>query len=593
MIPRSRAVILALALVAAACSGGGEPVGGDDTPSTTVGVVTSASAADSVVASQQPSLDLDGELLMFAPVPPWRRGVPESLPNGSEDFWQLFADPSSWADVAAEIDAVKLHGWMFRFSFTDEQVRTVIAGLDELGLPLVVEMEPLDPPDPVRCAHNESYEGPFEIETLRRIKALGGHVAAIAIEQPHSFNTILSTPTACQDPVEETAAQVIDWISRARSIFPDVPVGSIEGVWSETTANHYASWLDTFEEMNGEPFAFIHVDVGWWLRPDWPTLIREIEMVADARGVPFGVLWNGNGVESESEWIPRAAERIVTYGQVRGGSPDHTTIQRWTRWPDRVLPADDVEAMANLIRRYRSGLADVAPPAVGANGLSGVVSIGGAPAPGLPIVVERTPQAGQVQSVRLEGVVPEGALRAVAQIRSNDEFSVTGPADVRIHEISYVEARGAGGPLPNGAFDRGLTSWGAYGEGADGVTTAAVDGEQALSLVIDAGAATFVDSVPFLVNAGESYSFEVTFSFVPGSEGTTAVALIFLDDDAEFGRAEVVVQPYAEVVGQSTTSTDGSYVVGPAEAFDGDVSVTVRVPGNANLLGGRWEGSLG
>ena len=67
---------------------------------------------------------------MFAPVPPWHRGVPESLPDGAEDFWQLFEDPSSWADVATEIDAVKLHGWMFRFSFSDDQVRTVIEGLE-------------------------------------------------------------------------------------------------------------------------------------------------------------------------------------------------------------------------------------------------------------------------------------------------------------------------------------------------------------------------------------------------------------------------------------------------------------------------------
>ena len=196
MTARWRVLVVVAALIAAACTDG---EGGLDStevllPDDATTTITTVTIDPSVTVP--PGFDVADSGVWFAPVPPRPATSPDTLPDGSEDYWQLFEDPDSWRDVAGELDAIKIHGWMFRFVFTDEQIETIIAGLDDLGLALIVEVEPLDPPDPSECRHSESFEGPFELATLRRIERLGGTVAAIAIEQPHTFATLSDEPGA-------------------------------------------------------------------------------------------------------------------------------------------------------------------------------------------------------------------------------------------------------------------------------------------------------------------------------------------------------------------------------------------------------------
>ena len=577
-----RVLVVACALVGAACGGGG---GSDDDgaflspdeATTTITTVTTVPPPTTTV----PPFDVSADGVFFAPVPPQPAGAPETLPDGSEDYWQLFEDPAAWRDVAAQIDGVKIHGWMFRFYFTNEQIRTIIAGLEELGLPLIVEMEPLPHPDPDECDHNESFEGPFEIETLRRIRGLGGTVAAIAIEQPHTFATLLDEPGSCRYPIERTIEEVVKWVEEAREIFPGVPVGSIEGVWDWSEAEHFATWLDAYEARSGEPFAFIHVDP-FWTRPDWPEVVRKIEKIADDRGVPFGLLYNGLVAEVEPEWLPLVAERVVTYEEHYDGSPNHTSLQSWDPWPDRVLPTDDIAAFTHMIPRYLAPRLAFEELSL-ADGTGRLVTEDGDPAVGFTVEGRVRAYDGRPQTMTLRGTVPEGAEVGRILMRINTEDATPGDADLLVHQVSFTEGGGAE-LVTNGAFDVGLASWEVYGAPAGDVRVVADVLGSALSIEATIAQPTQVEGIDFAVTPGTPFELTVTVGVPLESAETATIGVGFFAGGAEFDRRNIYVAPDWQTAATAVTDADGRFTLSPGGVLDGRADVEVSTPGDLDHL---------
>lgn len=583
---RRTLVLIVLALLAAACGGGGadpadEVVLPDDATTTITTVTTVPLAPDSTTTTTTVPAELALDGVWFAPVPPQPAGAPPTLPDGSEDYWQLFEDPDAWRSVAARIEAVKIHGWMFRFYFTDEQVETIIAGLDDLGLPLVVEMEPLPHPDPAECEHGESFEGPFELDTLRRIARLGGTVDAIAIEQPHTFATLLDEPGSCRYPLERTLEEVVKWIDEARTIFPDVPVGSIEGVWDWSEPEDFAVWLDAYEARSGEPFAFIHVDP-FWTRDDWPEVVREIEKIADARDVPFGLLYNGLVSEVEPEWLPLLAERVVTYEERFDGSPDHGVLQSWDPWPDRVLPSDDIEAFTHMIGRYlapRVSFSDVSA----ADGTGRLVTSDGDPAVGLAVEGRVRAYDDRPQTITLRGVVPESAEVARVLLRVNTEDAIPGDADIVVHDVVFRED-GGDDLVPNGSFASGLSSWAVYGEPVGEVRV--VDDVLGPALSIDArpDQPTQLDGAEFVVTPGAEFELVATFGAPVASADTATISVGFFSGGSEFERRNIFVGPVWQTLATAVSDADGRFSLSPSDVLGGVADVELATPGDLTRL---------
>lgn len=103
-----------------------------------------------------------------------------------------------------------------------------------------------------------------------RLKDLGGQIDVIAVEEPYSFGHLLDTADACQYSVERVVLEVVQHVENLRELFGDIPVGTIEPIWASpaTEPRDMEIWLDTFETIAGEPFAFLHIDPNWY-RPDW------------------------------------------------------------------------------------------------------------------------------------------------------------------------------------------------------------------------------------------------------------------------------------------------------------------------------------
>jgi hypothetical protein len=207
----------------------------------------------------------------------------------------LFADDAEWTQAADRIDVFKLYGeWVD--NTTPGQLRAAIDGIQARGMVLAVEAGPLDPEG---CGEGvESFAGSDSGRRLaQRIKAAGGTLQAIALDEPYYYAHVYDGPNACNWPVDRVAQGVAAFVTAVREEFPWVVVGDIEPTPIPVSADGLATWIDAYEATVGEPMAFMHLDSDW-SRPNWSALAVEVETVGVARGVPVGILYNGGGAPS-------------------------------------------------------------------------------------------------------------------------------------------------------------------------------------------------------------------------------------------------------------------------------------------------------
>ncbi len=531
--------------------------------------------------------------VFFAPVPAQLPGANLPLPDGAMDFMDMFAPGAQWDDAASHIDGFKLHSWMITHYLSDAELITIYTGLRDRGIPLIIEAEPLNPPNPAECDHNESFEGPFEIRNLQRLKGLGIEVAMIAIEQPYSIAHRLEGPGACQYEVSRILDEIIPWIAQAREIYPDVPVGSIEAVWADplTTPEQFALWLDSYEEASGEKFAFINLDPNFnW--SGWGEVARGIEQVADDRGIPFGILYNGNIRDTNDQYLLEIAREFAYYENDLGGTPDQVYIQSWHALPDRLLPDDDVGAMTGLVNRYfgERSVFEAAELTVGADGpiVTGrLVSSNGTPLSGQIVDIQALPLNGPLQSATVSGTVPAGATNALVAIRVNAEDAVPGETTTTMYSVRYTEDASGQNLVPNGDFAEGLSSWGVYGEPLGNANLVSTPAGPAIELIATSSQQIWIDGAQFAVTPRADFDFTIDFGAPQGTAGTVTVAIIFLDV-SESSRSTIVVGPRPVNDGWTVqTKNDGTYVVELGDLDAGRYELEIRTDGDANT----WVGS--
>lgn len=338
---------LPLLLVALACNAPGvtlNPVPDDVAPT--------AAAADDAPAAPTPTApppDLDHvPLYWFAPLPV---EAPPGESNGSTDFMQLFPLDAPWQETAAHLQVFKLYGgWSVRGGRINE-VETAVQGIRQRGLALAVELGPLNPTEDCGL-YIEGFAGDEGIDTLKRIKVVGGSVDLIALDEPYYWAHFYDGDQACQWPGEQIARDVDHFIQRARAVFPDVMVGDIEPVTGPADANAYIQWLELFRQVNGYDLAFLHLDMDW-ADTGWPQKAKAIEDYGRLHNIPVGMIYIGNAQDATDQaWISIAGERIKRYELETGGNPDHVIFQSWNEKPDRVLPESDPFTFTGLIRTY-------------------------------------------------------------------------------------------------------------------------------------------------------------------------------------------------------------------------------------------------
>lgn len=538
-----------------------------------------------------PTVDLGTRpLIWFAPHAETR--LPDFM-KGSADYFDLFAPNAGWSAAAERVQVFQTcDNLCLAREPTDDEIQTVLDGLARRGMAFAMELPPL--PHPLAGGRNtecgspgiEGFGGEFSLQTLQRIKSLGGRVDLIAFGEPFAHGTLYEGPNACLWSIERVAAELVEFVRAVREVHPDVIFGDTEPAWNGpfVGAAEIGAWLDAYAAAAGEPLGFFHLDVDW-TRDGWQTVAREIEDAVRARGVPFGIIYNGgDGETSDADWLQLSAERAYEFEQLSGGDPDHVIFQSWHFYPTRVLPESDPATFTGLLNRYFAPRTVLSLEQVDVSAdparLTGALSlVGGGPVPAAEVGGRATPLAGQPQVLTLSGAVPHEADEALVAIRVNSEGAGPGMADMRLYEVDLREDGGAN-MLANPSFAQQLDGWFAYGDGV--ATTPASDrGEgRMLRLRADADEVLDVNTSNFAVTAGAPFEMSVTAGVPDESADSGYVSVIFLAQGSEIRRDILPLAPTPIDLGTAVTDGTGSVELALAGLAGGQYSVELVYPGD-------------
>jgi hypothetical protein len=521
-----------------------------------------ALAAAAVISTALPSSGASASpaghaRVWFAPLPPMPLR-PGREYVGSVDFMKLFSKKAPWASASRRVNVFKLYGEWIEGTARHGQLARVVADLKRRRIALAVEAGPLQATS--ACGGGvEGFNGPASGRHIaQRIKAAHGTLAFVALDEPFYYANVYDGPNACHWSAEQIAVQVRDFVAAVRAVFPRVVVGDIEPLAPDVQVDQLVHWLDAYHDVTGSSLPFFHLDVGFLVRQDWPQAAKALEGAARARGVPFGLIYNGDG-ETDRDWAASAEQRFTTYEAQYQGQPDDVIFQSWVDHPDYVLPESRPGTFTNLIDRYlrpRTALRlDV--NALAADGT--LVDAHGQPLPGRPIELSLTPLDGPggFADYVLTGSVPAGAATAVVGFRVNMECFCAGSSDFRLDGVRYAES---GGPnrVANPGFDQGWTGWGAWGDGS--VSLEASDrGGLLLHASVSAGQFAALNSAEFPVTGGGAFAVDFSARVALLSRGSGYFTVIFLGPTTEVARRTVPLAPAVVSLGTVSTAADGSF----------------------------------
>jgi len=574
MIGRGRLGALLVIAVIVGCTGAspsnptppGSPAG--QPPETGVTPTAAASevpqpagSASPALASGPPSaptIDLSARpQTWFAPLPAY---VPHMGYDGSVDYDSLFVPGAPWATAQSHVQVFKVPAsWVMNYATPDE-LRQLAAGLRERGIALALEMGILS----IGAGCGSGIEGfDFGLEPLQRIAAAGGRVDIVAIDESWAFSTDLyDAPNACRWSTQETAQRVVPFIQQLRGYAPDILIGDIEPLWTNVTPEAMLEWTDAYAAATGKPLDFLEVDVEWENWPEWPSVVKQIEDGARARGIDFGPIYNGGqAVSSDAEWVDLTLQRAFTYEEVTGGRPDQVILQSWMDHPDHVLPETDPTTFTGLIDRYFAPRSQVAVTGADASTdhltlAASLATTDGAPIANAPLTASLLPVGTDYQLLRFSGRVPDGVSSAIVAIRVNTEGAGPGPANLRIYSVSFTEAGSDANLVSNGHFAQGETDWGSYGSGKASVVSSDRGAGQMLKLRASADQPLNVDHPEFAVTPGSEYTLEVAAAVPAESAGTAYVAVIWVGA-TEVDRDRLFLTPQPIQLDGATTDGGG------------------------------------
>lgn len=295
-----------------------------------------------------PTLD-EVPMIWFAPLPPLP--VVQGRPfTGSDDFIELFKPDAPWNKAAGRVHVFKFYGEWVGYA-TDAQLKLAVQNAQERGFALAMEFGPLDAEG---CGEGiEGFSGvSYAASAAKRIKSAGGTLHFLAMDEPYYYGHFYDGPNACHWNAEKIAGEIDQFSKAMQAVFPDILIGDTEAMAGPAGAAQFNEWMDVFQQVNGYPLAFLHMDIDW-SRPNWADEMISIQNHGKTAGVPVGIIYMGNGFDpSDEEWLSAAGERVKKLEMEKGGAPDHVLFQSWNDKPDHVLPETMDFTFTDFINDY-------------------------------------------------------------------------------------------------------------------------------------------------------------------------------------------------------------------------------------------------
>jgi len=442
-------------------------------------------------------------------------------------------------------------------SLTDTQIRQVFAELSRRNIALAIEWGPVAPSS--TCGTSvEGFGSTIDAAFIvNRIKALGGNLQYIAMDEPFFYASLYNGPHACHWTPAQIAQNAVQNIATMKAAFPGLVVGDTEPVLNDADypgwLNQYAAWVDAWQAATGTPLAFLQSDVDWSM--NWRPNVENLRQVLVQRGVPFGMIYDGSDDTSDLNWTRDAELHFTSYETEGGVTPDLVVFQSWANHPQYVLPETTPGSFTYLIDRYFRRRTNFSL-AHGSTLIAGALTdTSGQPIQGAPVTLTTVPTSGPgvISNYLLQGTVPASVSSAIIQICVNECGSGMAPADMDVYSFAYVDSS----EQKTLNFSNGLAGWAVYGNALIQLNTSS--SIKSLHISAPVGLESIVNSLQFAVTSGSAFTVAVQARISPFSVGSGFFSVVFLANGTETSRANLAFAPANLNVGTAQTLNDGSY----------------------------------
>ncbi len=468
------------------------------------------------------------------------------------DFMNLFQSGAAWTTAAAQVKIFKLYP-EFVTTATDANMQTIITWLKQRNIALALEYGLMNPNDAALCGSTpqcgqggEGFNATTLGPALARIQRLGGVVQYLAMDEPLWFGHVSTQPGAPQASLAAIAQDVAQQIVTLHSYFPSAQVGDIEPMLcygspggSTSWNQEIMQWAAAYQAAVGKPLAFFHSDVDWQ-GSGCGQQLSALQALLQPSGIAFGIIYDGNFSDSAVQWTTDAELNFAGIESNPKAVPAHAVLQSWHPQPVYALPETQSGTMTYLIDRYAAAEAVISTADSGTT-ITATLASNGTPVSGVPItayaVDDGTLNITMTQS--LTGTVPSGAVTASGELRINGECDCDGSANVLIGTAQYVDQK-------------------------NNTTTSFNIVPPTQRIVVPANQVKSVNSAPFSVTAGDTFSFSVPMQASYSSTNTGYVAIGFFNSaGAEIQRWRLLFKPGVKLIRTSTTTSKGQMAVTP------------------------------
>jgi hypothetical protein len=425
---------------------------------------------------------------------------------------------------------------------------------------------------------------------VQRIHNDGGNLEYVAMDEPLFFSSVFTGKGGCHVPVTDTVANAAINIEAMWAVFPDVQIGDIEpivnvnsdGLSQDELVARYQQGAEAFKAALGKPLAFFDADLDWNSTTVAHDLTAFCRMI-DAEGIPFGVIYNGDGGDdSDAAWV-NSARRHMAFAEALVGTPDLVIFQSWNPYPKKLLPEADQDAFTSLVDGYYGARTKLTATIQGNSVFGELKTTRGAPIAAAPVsvAIRYRSTTGTPATYTVSGHIPASAVSAVLAIRVNAEGGF-GPANIRVNRIEF-DADGADPVVRQFASPDDLNLWG--GRIGDGHLSTALIDSGALHVLVGPGVPVIINSAPIPLNGHGDFTLRVNATIPSASVGSGSFAVVFLGATKEIQRRTIRFEEPIIPLGNVVTDRHGRWSV-PVPKTPGanpsSMTATADYDGDAN-----------
>jgi hypothetical protein len=300
--------------------------------------------------------------IWFSPLIPPPPGAPSGyLPSpGVQDYYSLFSANAPWAQAANRTGVFQMIVQTVDQT-PDATLATMMSFLNSHNIVLALEAGPVNTPAGCNPWPGEGYGGISMLNIrLARIRAAGGNLAYIAMDEPFQFATH-DAVGACKLSPRDLAYNIRDTLNFVRNnYFPNVKFGDVEPFihTRDVVTNDYSGWaqqyatfLQEWKNATGVEMEFVHNEFDPGLA-GWMSAEDAFRPVIAARGIKYGLIHSGmnTGATNNHDWVQSALGKLSLYRDVNHRTlPDHHIFQSWDGLPSAAMPESNPDTFTALV----------------------------------------------------------------------------------------------------------------------------------------------------------------------------------------------------------------------------------------------------